>query len=674
MRRLLGLACLGSLCLSTGCLRHAYDPIGKDSLGEAVFFAEQSGEQWTLHSAPSESTEMPAEPPKPATRRPAPALVDMDSRIYIYVDKSRVALDEGGHDLTDRFARIKRQREKAEAVLDEIAGLTRARSAAIEAYRTGQADFEERKRQYGLAEGVLLDELFKRFADELEALEDIAEEDPAGVYAGLARWFEGRIQALNGEYRSLERAVEQEGIALRLEAWLLRGDQLIPLRVPDYNTLEEGRIRLADRFGLDLSTRQREKLEQEMAANAAFARRANQVLDGEKRLVEVVIKTLDADLAELVVEGQGLAAKYNSRAIKERFRQAMADSQAFFDAVARRAEILSADARDQLGGLPEELGTWIAAESSQVQAVLSLIGRLEQVRGRWSGLHYGEVASAIGEAQQLIGELRAVKFPGLVLVGRKATEVFLHEISSPWVPAAGRALEELLGSAEGVAFLARVDETVGNVAELAGFTSRAADRMDQLGKQFRREHVLLTTIPESLDVSFDQIKDTVIDLRRTDREPGDMVRVRATRLKAGEARGETQAEFEVRRFGWYAKLSPAVVLARPDQLRGSNDGFRFAPTLSWLHHYVPRPGEIGAYLVAGLRPALGIHTAFLSFDGDDSDAIQIGLGGTASLWEGRLQAGCGYNLMADSRVDGRIYFFIGTDLIGLLQTAGIVAP
>jgi hypothetical protein len=49
----------------------------------------------------------------------------------------------------------------------------------------------------------------------------------------------------------------------------------------------------------------------------------------------------------------------------------------------------------------------------------------------------------------------------------------------------------------------------------------------------------------------------------------------------------------------------------------------------------------------------------------------IGLGTTLSLWDDRLQFGAGYNLMAESNEDGQFYFFVGSDLIGLLQTIGI---
>ena len=71
-----------------------------------------------------------------------------------------------------------------------------------------------------------------------------------------------------------------------------------------------------------------------------------------------------------------------------------------------------------------------------------------------------------------------------------------------------------------------------------------------------------------------------------------------------------------------------------------------------MNHYAPRPDDPGFWMGAtrALEPALGIHAAFLNFDtGTSSDAVQIGLGGTLSFWQDRLQFGLGYNLMSDSK-------------------------
>jgi hypothetical protein len=94
-----------------------------------------------------------------------------------------------------------------------------------------------------------------------------------------------------------------------------------------------------------------------------------------------------------------------------------------------------------------------------------------------------------------------------------------------------------------------------------------------------------------------------------------------------------------------------------------------------MHHWFPRPENSSgtAAVFRAVDPALGIHSAFTNFRPDGgSDAVQIGLGLTLSFWRNRLQFGAGYNLMAKTRSEGQIYYFVGSDLIGLLQTVGIV--
>ena len=110
---------------------------------------------------------------------------------------------------------------------------------------------------------------------------------------------------------------------------------------------------------------------------------------------------------------------------------------------------------------------------------------------------------------------------------------------------------------------------------------------------------------------------------------------------------------------------------RADDLGSGSESFQFAPVIAWMHHYRPRPAADGfmAGAARGLRPAVGLHTAFLPYDPDND--VAIGIGGTLSFWNDRLQFGAGYNLMSNGGEDGEIYYFIGSDLIGLLQTVGI---
>jgi len=71
-----------------------------------------------------------------------------------------------------------------------------------------------------------------------------------------------------------------------------------------------------------------------------------------------------------------------------------------------------------------------------------------------------------------------------------------------------------------------------------------------------------------------------------------------------------------------------------------------------------------------LQPGFGLHAIFLNFDNDPG----ICLGGTLSLWNDRLQFGLGYNLSASRADEGQVYYFVGSDLIGLLQTVGVGGP
>ncbi len=76
--------------------------------------------------------------------------------------------------------------------------------------------------------------------------------------------------------------------------------------------------------------------------------------------------------------------------------------------------------------------------------------------------------------------------------------------------------------------------------------------------------------------------------------------------------------------------------------------------LGWMRHYRPRPEAESWYarVARPLQVAAGLHAIFLNFDNQTG----IGLGGTLSFWNDRLQFGAGWNLSANSSDDGRHYF------------------
>jgi hypothetical protein len=184
----------------------------------------------------------------------------------------------------------------------------------------------------------------------------------------------------------------------------------------------------------------------------------------------------------------------------------------------------------------------------------------------------------------------------------------------------------------------------------------------------------------SFRIPFERIKDTSIDLLKTPRRPGDRIEFRARLFSTGissvgamssEPADELEASFEVREFGWHNRLSPSVVLVRPTELVAGDENFSFAPVLSWVYRYGVRPeqGSFPASLQRFFDTSIGIHASFVDFDPEKE--VEIGLGATLSLWGERLQIGAGVNLMAPSNDDGRYYYFVGSDLISLLNAVGI---
>jgi hypothetical protein len=163
---------------------------------------------------------------------------------------------------------------------------------------------------------------------------------------------------------------------------------------------------------------------------------------------------------------------------------------------------------------------------------------------------------------------------------------------------------------------------------------------------------------------------TELDLTRTIAREGDRVLLRATiEDGVGAPAGEAfDARFRVAQLGWYSAYHPSVVLARPGTPRDGDADFRFTPGIAWLHSYAPRPDEQGAWAawMRGSGMSAGPHAMLLQFDTEDE--VEVGLGVPVGFWNGVLQLGVGYNLMADGGQD-RLYTYIGSSLISLAQAA-----
>ncbi|GEM_PF-5824649 len=304
--------------------------------------------------------------------------------------------------------------------------------------------------------------------------------------------------------------------------------------------------------------------------------------------------------------------------------------------------------------------------------LFEVVVEIQELRPRWENPALADQATLVLRSARLLADLHMlISHRELDKEVKDATAGFLQAESEILTENAHEVLSEVLDSGEAAALRSHLEEIRADFVQIV---KRVQDMSKRLSIFNAATELIEVPSPHTLDVPVDDLQDTLMDLPRVRLVPGDEIVFRAA-LKEGDKEIErTAASFKVKRLGWYAELSPAVVLVKPAELEGGSDDFRFAPALSWLHHYVPRPEEDEWYtaLLRTLEPAIGLHSIFTNFEPEGGgEAIQVGLGITLSFWRGRLQFGSGYNLMADSDDEGRYYLFVGTDLIGLLQTLGL---
>lgn len=422
-----------------------------------------------------------------------------------------------------------------------------------------------------------------------------------------------------------------------MRAWL-DNESTTPVHLEHYDTLADGAIEYRDRRGLDLSPRERERLDRALEATRRMADVLERARRGEIEIrdaVRDVLAAADPRLGEIVTKLDAL-------------RQAAATWPARWEALVAALKALATT--EEARKIVDEL----ARSSDDVAELAKIHESLRTLRDGWRTRTPAEVLAA---AWKLYGDVTAFlarfKDGGFEASVRKHLDKLAELVGEAWAGSDARRLAE-----------AFVDD-----ARQAVDVLRAALSLLGVG-------ALQPTDPlppaETIDVPVEEARDTFLDLRRTPRIEGDVFTVKWELIEDGRVVDSSRASFEARRFGHHATLEPSVVLATPSRMAGGDsDDFHFAPALSWMHRYTPEPDDAGAVraVLGGLDPAIGLHATFLNFDPDKE--VEIGLGGTFSLWGDVVQVGAGYNLMAEASDEGGVYFFVGSSLIGLLQKLGL---
>jgi|GEM_PF-2856651 len=660
------------LCVSCASKQRYVEP--KTPLEHALFLAEID-DRGTPHGISSADPDT-----KTVTRVPSPAPVDISSRIEVQILKKQL-LDESDDQVAKKLEVLEQRQKALTQMLDSLTNFLTKRELALEAYEETldvptnvrkQSEafrrFDTRRKEMAQAESQLIEQIEKVWPEDHPQRAEVEEKAVTLTKEpDFQQFLQDELDHAEADYRHLARNVT---FKLRLEAFLRSpGKELIPVHLEGYDALPEGRLERRDRMGLVLEGSERERFNDLVHQANRLATAAERVRTGEESLNEAfreISSTFLSGVGGLATDIIALSQDLEFSRLDARIRRT---DRAIVSFAVQVKELLQEEAAEAVVNLLEQ--------------GRKAIERLSQELGRRTNI--AELLERVNSLRAALEDWRPEKLPTFLLhvedLQLKLSKVLESFPISPDIVASLE--QEILTVLERFPERIRVTlekEWDGSEAKLVfeewkdllERTQAMVKRVEDLRNLFDFAPLPAgIRVPEAFDVALEDAPDTFIDLELTPRLEGDRVNLHA-RVLDGDREVSTpyRASFDVRRFGWHAWMDPSVVLAKPEELAGAQENFRFAPVLSWLHTYHPRPDETSwhsnFWRATGF--AGGIHSAFLNFDANKE--LEIGLGITIGLWDGILQGGIGWNLMADGRDEGQTYYFIGSSLIPLLQALG----
>jgi hypothetical protein len=487
----------------------------------------------------------------------------------------------------------------------------------------------------------------------------------AAAQERVATQLRAKLEDLSRRSGEFQRGVRERGEAdqrrLRIEAFLIPAsgsEKSHAVHVPGYDDLDEGEVQRIDPFGLRLTHAEREALETLTTDSRALAVALERVRTGEATLGRAIAEA-SGPLFEGLQRLQRDIATLDLGKLDERASRTRAALEEFATQLATAAQALAEEKRAQWS-------TDLTAFLQETEALRELVAQfteLAQLADEWK-------AAA------------AAQFPDLAA----RTLAALGKLDKAWenrqelLDGASGLLTAIGGSIQGLSEDARLlaepiwarSRLKGELEEwrvllerIGGLVGRLGGALGLLNKPVRTD----LQNPGVIDLPIGEARDTHIDLRKTTRMRGDSLHVRVRLLAPGsdtqDAEPPFEATFGLRKLGWHADLVPSVVFVEGDRVSGANDSGGFSTSLGWLWGYGPRDDQKDPYLSRSLGWSAGLHATFLNF-GPDNDA-EIGLGATLGFWDQRILVGMGYNALADSDGDGRVYYFLGSSLVPLLQ-------
>lgn len=682
MRALVG---LGLALALAGCAYPGKSRVAGSELEKAIRFVEidDRNRSFDLSDTGLVGPEL-IEATAPAGRVPDPRHIDLNSTVEIKIDKDRLRSGDPSSLTEARSQELLDRKELIKLSLQSLAKLVELRTAAVEAFaqlkRAEQAgedvgearkEFRQHRRGFAREESVAIQALLDAWRSDPAGFVRIDEAARDPSYEPLQRVLQEEIREIDRAHAALIEELADRELQLRLSVFLESGKQSTAVHLPGYDNLGRGEIQRRDRLGLDLSPEERVRLDANWEKTRDLARAAEEVRTGQRELREVFeeqVSIVAPELGAVLEAAKALEQRTREIDIDVLVEQTRRDLESLGEKIAEAAQELGAQATRRAAALPR---AW-ADRVETIAAIHALVAEASEIADDWKRVDperiLGLVARSAELASRIAAQLEELKGLSAFHEGRTAFEDVVDEGLRGLELSAITQVKGLLDSDE----ILRLSHSLAELRQIWLAGEELFEALDELVGGLARPVLGEIEAPASLRVPIGDIEDTAFDLTRTGRREGDRFTLYAELYRGDEDKtlDQVEASFEPSYLGWHARLSPSVVLVRPSSLTGREEQFAFAPALSWVHGYRPRPEDEGFFdtVARGLDPSIGIHAAFVNFDPDTS--IEIGLGATLSFWRERLQVGAGVNLMATTS-DGRYYYFIGSDLISLLNTVGI---
>ena len=666
---------LFSMMLLSNCAVQSRYVEKRGTLDNNIYYYEQDtqGEKISI----SDNSPVDAEKREPV-QVPQPALVDMDSTIHILVNKVGLSSEYSSSLLSNKSEELVNQKKAVINALSYLQKVVEARYKAIDAYQNKSADFSQVKKDAADIEIFFISRIMKIWPNDTSEYAQLSTAYDPPTYVRLKGFLKTQIESIEASDHAIEKDLKDRQVQLSLEAFLRSAGQqdAVAIHLDSYDSIKQGALNKTNRFGLELSEADKDRLKQQMSLTEEMASTLEGLRKGELTLKESWQKAkthIAPELTSAIEDMEKLSERMKPETMDARLKVTKDLIDEYINVIQNKNLVLYQAQRNSLEKDKDDLLNTVKYNPTIYQSLNNCIQDVKSLKSNWENItHPSDIITLVSDSQKTIEGFKELQkgLSGIndVIIKEKINNI----IESKLKVISDEERMVILESNEAKILNENIKGYIADVNDISNFIPKIVNTLDIIQKTPIEVNF---PSPESFNVPLGDIKDTFIDLNYTPREQGDIITVKATLLEGTKEKDKTIATFQVNRYGWYADLSPAVVLAKPTELKGGDDGFRFAPVLSWLHHWVPRPNDSHWYadICRSIEPSIGIHSAFTNFStGSSSENIQIGLGMSLTFWKNRLQFGGGYNLMANSNDEGRIYYFVGSDLIGILQTIGIV--